>query len=75
MPKTPAQARYKKLKQIYEHAKREREAELDPQQKLEDSKADYLPILETTIQADNSADTNDGGQFNITTSNSSQSVV
>ena len=53
MPNTPAQARFKKLKQIYERAKNE---QLDPQQKLNVCKENFLPAHETTKQVSNTGE-------------------
>lgn len=53
MPKTPAQARFNKLQQIYEHANNERKTELD-QRKIKGSETTLLPALGTTQQADES---------------------
>lgn len=75
MPKTPAQARFNKLKQIYEHADHERKAELDHQRQVKDSKADLLLALETTQQADQSDEQGLQGQADITSGNSPHAAV
>ena len=51
MPKTPAQARFNRLKKIYDLADNKQKAELDHQKELKDSKANLLTALETTKQA------------------------
>lgn len=56
MPKTPAQARYNRLKQIHEQAGNERKAnELERQQQLLNDNTDRLPPEgEISIQTDKS---------------------
>ena len=58
MPKTPAQARFNKLQQIYDHANNERKTDLNHQQKKIEkrSEAESQPAPGTTEQADESSE-------------------
>jgi len=52
MPKTPAQARFDKLKKIGAQSANEQRAKHDHQQKLKDGKADLLAPVEPTKPTD-----------------------